>query len=257
MLAAKHLWHHFTYAALGRASGAHGVLARYVQPFDDVSRRFLTLNHSHRIDSVTLYCSPATGPHGFHTLGRTLESSLRSLNNLLERLHASYFFYLLPRPGKFIPVGHYLPAAVVLGTSVTIGGFDCPSPLKGVLWFIPALLLSGIAWLLQSPTVSIIALVLPRPEGGSRQSLSALTHLFYGALIPTLAMVNFPQALLLAGVTIAYLAPSRWARLVLLGLHPSLLISLDLRREWETVGNLMWPGIFAVWLPLWTVSAML
>jgi hypothetical protein len=30
LLAAKHLVHHFYYNALGKPSGAHGVLARYV-----------------------------------------------------------------------------------------------------------------------------------------------------------------------------------------------------------------------------------
>ncbi len=85
----------------------------------------------------------------------------------------------------------------------------------------------------------------------------ALTHLLYGAYIPTLAMVNFPQAILLASITVAYLAPPRWVRLGILGLHPSLLAKLDLRGEWETVGNLAWPGVFVVWLPLWIASAML
>lgn len=215
------------------------------------------IRRRHRIDSLTLYCSPATGPHGFHTLGRTLESSLRSLNNLLERLHASYFFYLLPRPGKFIPVGHYLPAAILLGASVTIGGFDCPSPLEGVLWFLPAFLLSGLAWIVQNPLVSLLALALPNPKGDARRSLSSLTHLLYGALIPTLAMVNFPQALILAFITIMYLASPRWIRLAMLGAHPSLMRYINLRWEWETIGNLAWPGIFAVWLPLWIASAMI
>ncbi|ORY26329.1 Gaa1-like protein [Naematelia encephala] len=236
-LAAKHLWEHFRHAALGRPSAAHGVLAK------------------HRIDSATLYCSPATGPHGFHTLGRTLESTLRSLNNLLERLHASYFFYLLPRPGKFLPVGHYLPSAIILGASITIAGFDCPDPLAGLMWLLPAFGLGWIGWALQTPWISFLALAIPRPTGNSRKSLSSLTHLLYGALIPTLAMVNYPQALLLAAVTIAYLAPYRWIRLALLALHPGLIMGL--KEEWETVGNLAWPGIFAIWVPLWCIAAML
>ncbi|KIR98712.1 hypothetical protein L804_04296 [Cryptococcus deuterogattii 2001/935-1] len=91
------------------------------------------LRGRYRIDSLTIYCTPATGPHGFHTLGRTLESTLRSFNNLLERLHASYFFYLLPFPDHFIPVGNYLPAAVLLGASLTVGGLDCPAPEEGGL----------------------------------------------------------------------------------------------------------------------------
>ncbi len=211
---------------------------------------------SHRIDSLTLYCTPASGPHGFHTLGRTLESSLRSLNNLLERLHASYFFYLLPRPGKFIPVGHYLPAAVLLGASISIAGFDCPAPLEGAIWMLPAFLLSGLAWVVQSPLVSLLAFGLPRPKADERKSLGALTHLLYGAYVPTLAMVNFPQAVLLAGISFAYLGPTRWVRLAMLGLHPSFLPGVQLRGEWETVGNLAWPGVFAIWVPLWVSSVM-
>jgi glycosylphosphatidylinositol transamidase len=206
---------------------------------------------------MTVYCSPATGPHGFHTLGRTIESTLRSYNNLLERLHASYFFYLVPKPHHFIPVGHYLPAAIILGASVTFGGFDCPSPLEGVMWMLPAFIIAGIAWIVQSPLVSLVALLLPRPEGDARKSVVSLTHLLYGALTPTLAMVNFPQALLLGLVTVVYLMPPRWVRLGVLGLHPWLatLPGLNLRWEWETMGNMAWPGVFAIWIPLWILSS--
>jgi glycosylphosphatidylinositol transamidase len=208
---------------------------------------------------MTMYCTPSTGPHGFHTLGRTVESTLRSFNNLLERLHASYFFYLVPMPHHFIPVGNYLPAAILLGASVTIGGFDCPSPLDGVLWMVPAFLISWIAWIVQMPLISLLAIGLPRPKGEARKSAMALTHLLYGALIPTLAMVNFPQALLLGSVTVLYLMPPRWIRLGLLAFHPWLatLPQLNLRWEWETIGNLAWPGVFAVWTPLWILSSML
>lgn len=206
---------------------------------------------------MTVYCTPATGPHGFHTLGRTVESTLRSFNNLLERLHASYFFYLMPMPHHFIPVGHYLPAAVILGASVTIGGFDCPLPLEGVIWMLPAFVIAWIGWMVQTPLVSLVALALPRPTGDTRKSVNALTHLLYGALIPTLAMVNFPQALLLGTITVSYLMPPRWVRLALLGLHPVLATRLDLRWEWETIGNLAWPGVFAIWVPLWVLSSRL
>jgi glycosylphosphatidylinositol transamidase len=51
-----------------------------------------------------------------------LESTLRSINNLLERLHASFFFYLLLHPGWFVKIGNYLPAAILIGAGLTIGG---------------------------------------------------------------------------------------------------------------------------------------
>ncbi|WVR06746.1 hypothetical protein IAU60_003781 [Kwoniella sp. DSM 27419] len=257
LLAAKHLLHHFGYMATGRASAAHGVLAR------------------HRIDSVTLYCTPATGPHGFHTLGRTLESTLRSMNNLLERLHASYFFYLIPRPGQFIPVGHYLPAAVLLGASLTLGGFDCPVPLQGLLHILPAFVASALAWAIDIHPIFLMGApmwFLPRGKdryGPSVQSARALTMLLYGALIPTLAMVNFPQAILLALIATAYLNAPEWIGLFILACtQPGLLLlvvtrkafglDLDLAKDWVEVGNLTWPvGVYGVWLPLWLVSVTL
>lgn len=242
LLGAQHLAHHFWYAALGRPSGAHGVLAR------------------HRIDSVTLYCTPATGPHGFHTLGRTIESTLRSMNNLLERLHASYFFYLLPKHGKFLPVGHYLPAIVLLGASVTLGGFDCPEPLQGIFWLLPAFFVAGAGWLLQAPWIVLAGLSLSKPTGDARKSMSALLHLLYGAYIPTLGMINFPQAVLLGATTAAYLFPPVWGRRLVLGASLGLWWALEmaeLKVEWTEVGNLAWPGLFAVWEPLWVATAML
>lgn len=51
-----------------------------------------------------------------------MESTLRSINNLLERFHASFFFYLLTHPGWFIKIGNYLPAAILLGAGLTVEG---------------------------------------------------------------------------------------------------------------------------------------
>lgn len=41
---------------------------------------------------------------------RTLEGMFRKLNNLLERLHQSYFLYLLPSLSRFVSIGIYMPA---------------------------------------------------------------------------------------------------------------------------------------------------
>ena len=53
---------------------------------------------------------------------RIVESTLRTCNNLLERLHASFFFYLLPEPGSFTKIGNYLPSAVIISTAILFSG---------------------------------------------------------------------------------------------------------------------------------------
>ena len=39
-----------------------------------------------------------------------MEGMYRKLNNLLERLHQSYFFYLMPSLTRFVSIGYYMPA---------------------------------------------------------------------------------------------------------------------------------------------------
>lgn len=64
-------------------------------------------------------------------LGRVIESTFRSVNNLLEKFHQSFFFYLLLSPKYFVSVGMYLPAGGLAAASFVlaainswIGGFD-------------------------------------------------------------------------------------------------------------------------------------
>ncbi|KAL1729247.1 Gaa1-like protein [Schizophyllum commune] len=101
---ARHILRHFGYQARGRASGVHGLL------------------HQFRIDAVTLFAVPSMGPHGFHAIGRILESTLRTCNNLLERLHASFFFFLLVAPDRFLQIGNYLPSAVLVAMGLMFWG---------------------------------------------------------------------------------------------------------------------------------------
>lgn len=44
----------------------------------------------------------------FYHVGRVVESIVRSLNNLLERFHQSFFFYLLPCTDRYISIGNKL-----------------------------------------------------------------------------------------------------------------------------------------------------
>lgn len=53
-------------------------------------------------------------------MGRVIESTFRSLNNLLEHLHQSFFFYLLMESRRFVSIGTYLPSAMLVATSFSI-----------------------------------------------------------------------------------------------------------------------------------------
>lgn len=101
---ARNVWRHWGYQARGKASGIHGLMRQY------------------RIDAFTMFALPAVGPHGFHAIGKTIESTLRTMNNLLERLHASVFFYTLTAPDRFIKIGNYLPSAVIVSVAMMFTG---------------------------------------------------------------------------------------------------------------------------------------
>ena len=42
----------------------------------------------------------------------------RSINNLLEKFHQSFFFYLLLAPRQFVSISSYLPSAVALSIRI-------------------------------------------------------------------------------------------------------------------------------------------
>ncbi|KAG0634602.1 Gaa1-like protein [Tuber brumale] len=86
---------------LGHASGPHSSFIPY------------------HIDAITLQAY-GDGWHDEVTLGRTVESLFRSLNNLLEHFHQSFFFYLLMAERRFVSIGTYLPSAMLIAVNFTI-----------------------------------------------------------------------------------------------------------------------------------------
>lgn len=44
------------------------------------------------------------------------------MNNLLERLHASVFFYILTTPKTFLKIGHYLPSVILISVATIFNG---------------------------------------------------------------------------------------------------------------------------------------
>ncbi|KAK0210867.1 Gaa1-like protein [Desarmillaria ectypa] len=102
----KNVLRHGRYQARGMGSGVHALF------------------HQFRIDAFTIFALPATGPHGFHAIGRIIESTLRTTNNLLERLHASFFFYIMSDPDHFLKIGLYLPSAILISVAMMFTGLS-------------------------------------------------------------------------------------------------------------------------------------
>ncbi|XP_007464613.1 PREDICTED: glycosylphosphatidylinositol anchor attachment 1 protein isoform X2 [Lipotes vexillifer] len=81
--------------ASGHPRGAHGLFLRY------------------RVEALTLRGVNSFRQHKYDlvAVGKALEGVFRKLNHLLERLHQSFFFYLLPALSRFVSIGLYAPAA--------------------------------------------------------------------------------------------------------------------------------------------------
>ncbi|KDR22254.1 glycosylphosphatidylinositol anchor attachment 1 protein [Zootermopsis nevadensis] len=84
------------------------------------------LFHRFGIEAVTLEGFEKKGkgsPALYFQVGRVLEGLFRSLNNLLERFHQSYFFYLLPAADRFISIGMYMPPLGLICAGLVIKAF--------------------------------------------------------------------------------------------------------------------------------------
>ncbi|RDL30439.1 Gaa1-domain-containing protein [Venustampulla echinocandica] len=86
---------------LGHASGPHSSFIPY------------------HVDAITLQ-PYGEGWQDEMAMGRVIESTFRSLNNLLEHLHQSFFFYLLMQANRFVSIGTYLPSAMLVAVNFTI-----------------------------------------------------------------------------------------------------------------------------------------
>jgi len=85
-------------AAGGIPSGNHGLFHRF-------GIEAVTIESVHKLTKRS-----RRRDFNLFTAGRILEGIYRSLNNLLERFHQSFFFYLLPGTSRYVSIGMYMPA---------------------------------------------------------------------------------------------------------------------------------------------------
>ncbi|KAJ7172278.1 Gaa1-like protein [Mycena filopes] len=248
----KNVFRHLGYQARGRGSGVHGLF------------------HQFRIDAFTMFGLPAVGPHGFHAIGRIVESTLRTTNNLLERLHASFFFYILATPDRFLKIGSFLPSAVLISVAMMFGGLrmwsDCAwipdlSEKKGTgetKWtqrsrpVIPVLgimlsthtfgvvLFSAITtswfinnqtWYLLVATIPLCALLVRSPEASTAAPISQLLKALNLCLTSRIA-----KFALYVGLALGWIAASEELRKALW--------------DWEILGVWFAPFVCIVYTPL-------
>ncbi|GMH03851.1 hypothetical protein Nepgr_005690 [Nepenthes gracilis] len=145
--------------ALGIPTGSHGAFRDY------------------QIDAVTLVISPkvslsnnAKQSEFLLRSGRLVEGVIRSVNNLLEKFHQSFFLYFLTGPSKFVSVGVYMIAFALLiaplpivAASLYSEASKCDSTVKGEKPssspdsnMDPSMLLRPWKWLHAAKTVFII-----------------------------------------------------------------------------------------------------
>uniref|UniRef100_G1RHK8 Glycosylphosphatidylinositol anchor attachment 1 n=1 Tax=Nomascus leucogenys TaxID=61853 RepID=G1RHK8_NOMLE len=93
--------------ASGRPHGSHGLFLRY--RVEALTLRGINSFRQYKYDLVAV--------------GKALEGMCRKLNHLLERLHQSFFLYLLPGLSRFVSIGLYMPAVgfllLVLGLKIS------------------------------------------------------------------------------------------------------------------------------------------
>ncbi|XP_043263869.1 glycosylphosphatidylinositol anchor attachment 1 protein [Colletes gigas] len=113
----KNWWYHFNTLLMMIATQATGV------PTGNHG-----LFHRFGIEAITLQGFEEPGQQNsdenLYQVGRIVESIVRSLNNLLERFHQSYFFYLLPSTDTYISIGLYIRSLVLIIAVVFIKAFS-------------------------------------------------------------------------------------------------------------------------------------
>ncbi|KAH8281318.1 hypothetical protein KR018_009160 [Drosophila ironensis] len=90
--------------ASGVPTGNHGLFHRY-------RIDALTIAAVRRATHASLKSNPASAAV---PLLKAIEGISRSLNNLLERFHQSFFFYVIVNNDRYISIGDYMPALVAL-----------------------------------------------------------------------------------------------------------------------------------------------
>lgn len=187
----------------------------------------------YRIDAVTLRAVfDSDFNNDITTFGRICESTARSINNLLEHFHQSFFFYLLLGTNYFVSIASYLPVAMLVAGSfsvmalywiftmdsasvseasqagVGVALITVLSSICGYCWSVShtyAAIASGVLLLVLGVTLSFTFSL------HARGALYAIALAIVGLQLSALAMVNFSLSLAIGMlmVPLSWIRPSR------------------------------------------------
>ncbi|KAI9159349.1 Glycosyl phosphatidyl inositol protein transamidase complex subunit [Blastocladiella emersonii ATCC 22665] len=235
---------------------------------------------SYGIDAITLRgLEDVSTPHltSINTLATVLESTFRSLNNLLEKFHQSFFFYLLSSAEHFASIMVYIPAAILLNVSLLVaalgiwletGDAHAPVPHDHTANERPvaaplATLVAAFAWggatvLFTSSTehrvamtvlATLVAVASPKPTTATHRHLLACFALTTTALtLLAVSTIHYARALVavtalaLPWLAIAHARSGSPALAIALLMHPATLVAV-LPSVALTLGSDTFPAI--------------
>lgn len=169
----------------------------------------------YRIDAVTLRGRAKRGiDASMRQTFETLEGSIRAMNNLLEHLHQSFFFYLLPGRDVFVSIAHYMPVPVMLSMMHALSFFalhsNGPEAIMSVALALACSFL--ITLLVQITRGSMLLFTIPLIDCGSRSIMhrfvktggksgshnaAAFGHLLIAAGVLLLSLTNISLAIVM------------------------------------------------------------
>ncbi|KAJ2161785.1 Glycosyl phosphatidyl inositol protein transamidase complex subunit [Coemansia sp. RSA 552] len=126
MHAARLLLRQVQSQAFGSSAGVHAPFLRYridaltlsgiVRENDPTAQMVRQLDQLSELAATAGVPMPSA--KAMQATGRIVEGTLRSLNNLLEHFHQSFFFYMVPASRRYISIGDYIPAAGLIIASL-------------------------------------------------------------------------------------------------------------------------------------------
>lgn len=148
-----------------------------------------------QIQSFTIKARGSTGPADVTQFGRVVDSTFRSVNNLLEKFHQSFFFYLMLSPKNFVSIGTYLPAAALMAVSFALSSLgtvlNCGVKLEGLVGSLGSLL--SLFTVIELGAF-VLAVLLPYLTVVSGEEEVAALQILYGFLFVDIAVAFLPLA---------------------------------------------------------------